>query len=592
MKKMIRVLIPIALFLIIAMIGIGTVLYEKYSYSDEMANLDGYFGEIPVGEYLELKKANLNVESDKESLTRFETEVDEIVPITLGVERIEEKVVKIDDYYYLSITDVKKYLNDRFYVDNNEGYLLYATATDVIRADVETKTYIEKGESKEFDCVIATYLAGEYYLSLEYVKKLTNYEYEIFSDPFRIQLETEFTTREHSTVIKDSAIREKGGIKSPIVQDVAAGEDVVILEEMETWIKVMTDDLYIGYIERKHLDNFADIQMEVPTHYMEEEFTRIKKDFKISMGWHQVTVKAANELLTDVLVKSKGINVISPTWYSVSDNEGNFIDISSKAYVDEAHAKGVEVWAALDNFNSGNEIDINNMMSFTSKREYFISNLMSSALETGVDGINLDFELIPEEAGESYVQFMRELSIACRLNNLVFSVDNYVPMPHTDHYNRKEQGVFADYVVIMGYDEHWHNSGEAGSVASIDFVEMGIKKTLEDVPADKIINAIPFYTNIWSTKDGVTTDRQVGMDFAEEAVVNNGATPEWDDSTCQNYVEFSNGDGVNQIWLEDEESISAKLGVMEANNVAGVAHWKLGLEKPEIWEIITNYINN
>lgn len=52
-------------------------------------------------------------------------------------------------------------------------------------------------------------------------------------------------------------------------------------------------------------------------------------------------------------------------------------------------------------------------------------------------------------------------------------------------YNRKEQGVMADYVVIMGYDEHFGGSPEAGSVSSYNFVKEGIEETLKEVPAEK-----------------------------------------------------------------------------------------------------------
>lgn len=591
-KKLISIIIPIVLIFVIGAVLVGNFLYKKYSYSDEMGDLDTHFNSMSVNEYLDELKANTAMEEIDSSFDLFNDTVESIIPITIGVERTDIYAVKIADEYYLSYDNVKDVINDRFYIDSNEGYLLYATATDVARANIESSNYVIKGEDKEFKTTIATYLAGEYYISLEYVKLFTNYTYDVFNQPYRLKLETEFEERNVASVSKDSAVRSKGGIKSPILKTVVEGERLIILEELETWVEVMTNDLFIGYIEKKHIDGYTTYIEEKPTHYVEEEFTRIQKDRKISMGWHQVTNLSANSSIDEVLRESRGINVISPTWYFLNDNDGGFVDISSKSYVDKAHNKGVEVWALVENIAYGNEISIYDILSYTSKREKLISNLISSTLAAGIDGINLDFETIPEEAGDHYVQFVRELSIACRLNELVFSVDNYVPMPHTDHYNRKEQGVFADYVVIMGYDEHWHNSGDAGSVASIDFVELGIKKTLEDVPADKIINAIPFYTNIWTTKAGETTDKQVGMSYAEQTIANYGVEAEWDEETCQNYAEIVNGDELVQVWLEDEKSISVKLSVMDANNLAGVAQWKLGLEKDDIWDIIINYISN
>lgn len=173
----------------------------------------------------------------------------------------------------------------------------------------------------------------------------------------------------------------------------------------------------------------------------------------------------------------------------------------------------------------------------------------------------------------------------------MLSVDNYVPTGYTDHYDRAEQGVVADYVVIMGYDEYYKGSSEAGSVASIGFVENGIKKTVEQVPPEKVINAIPFYTRIWETKGAELTSQAVGMDLAEEFVLNHNIETRWDEETCQNYGEIQEGDSFYQVWLEDEQSIEVKLNIMQKYNIAGVAEWKLGFEKASVWDVIGNYLN-
>ena len=122
----------------------------------------------------------------------------------------------------------------------------------------------------------------------------------------------------------------------------------------------------------------------------------------------------------------------------------------------------------------------------------------------------------------------------------------------------------------MGYDEHWEGGGVAGSVASIDFVRDGIVNTMAEVPASKIINAIPFYTRIWKTENGVVTSEAVGMDKAKLWLTNNNVEVVWDEATCQYYGETTIGSAYYQIWLEEEESIQAKLSVMSNNHIAGV----------------------
>ena len=198
----------------------------------------------------------------------------------------------------------------------------------------------------------------------------------------------------------------------------------------------------------------------------------------------------------------------------------------------------------------------------------------------------------------------------CRVNNLVLSVDNYVPKGYNTHYHREEQGVMADYVIIMGYDEHFAGSYEAGSVASYNYVKEGIEETLRDVPADKVINAVPFYTRLWNetpktdeerAEDQGTeaasysmkvTSEALCMEEAAQRVSEAGATVIWDDTVKQNYAEWQgDNDSTYRIWLEDASSLEVKLGLMKDNNLAGTAAWKLGFETSDIWDLIQKYVN-
>ena len=327
------------------------------------------------------------------------------------------------------------------------------------------------------------------------------------------------------------------------------------------------------------------------TDYEEPEYTSVTRDYKINLGWHVVASVAGNDTLDEVTAQAKGLNVISPTWFMLSDNEGNFTSFASKDYVDRAHNKGLEVWGLVENIAYKDSIDMYEILSSTTKRAKLIDGLMDMVFTYGLDGINVDFEQISTDCGEHYIQFIRELSIPCRANGIVLSVDNYVPRGYNDHYDRQEQGVVADYVIIMGYDEHYAGSPEAGSVASIDFVEEGIARTVEQVPSNKVINAVPFYTRIWETKDGTLSSQAVGMDMAEEYVRAHSIQTEWSEETCQNYGEYTDGGSLYQVWLEDERSIEVKLNIMDKYAIGGVASWRLGYEKAEIWDVIGAYLS-
>ena len=318
------------------------------------------------------------------------------------------------------------------------------------------------------------------------------------------------------------------------------------------------------------------------------------------MAWHNVTNETANGYILENIAGTKGLTTIAPTWFSLADTEGNISSIADPDYVNYAHQSNLEVWAVLRDFHGGiNSYDETyEVLSYTSKRTKVISQVIAEAIKTGVDGINLDFELVSSA-----------LSVKCRQNGLVFSVDNYVPQPYNAHYDLQEQGVVADYVMIMGYDEHTEGSYEAGSVASIGYLENGISDALQDVPAEKLVAGVPFFTRLWfetpkseeelaeeagteaAQYPNKVTSTAYSMVEAEKVLSDSGAQAAWDETTMQNYAEWEADDGTYRIWLEDRQSLEAKLKVISENNLAGVAEWSLGMEDPAVWDLILQYVN-
>ncbi len=560
MKKFIPAIVAIALIIVVLLCSFGVKIAQRYSYSKEQQDLNEYY----------------SVDNDED------------VAIVLQNEIIDIKAKLLEGSYYMDFSSVQSLLNDRFYVDTNENLLIYTTPTDIIKSEIGSAAFAISGQEEATDYIISRYEGDTLYVALDYVKKYTNFSYEAFSEPNRIQLRTQWGERTSAEAKKDSAVRLKGGVKSPILREVAVDETLVVLEKMDTWTKVKTSDALIGYIENKHLKDEVTEQEIAVTDYVSPEYTSIHKDYKINLGWHQVMAQAANGDFDNVVNGTGTMNVISPTWFSLVDNEGGISSIASPDYVSKAHARNMEVWALVDNFDTN--VSTYEVLSYTSKRAVLIQNLMTQVLNNDIDGINIDFEQLDYETGEHFTEFLRELSIECRKNGIVLSVDNYVPRESTTHYNRKEQGVVADYVIIMGYDEHWGTGGVAGSVASIGFVEDGIVKTLEEVPSNKIINAIPFYTRVWKTKDNQVTSEAVGMETAENFIAKNNVETRWDEEACQNYGEVQLGDTLYQVWLEDEQSIETKLTIMSKYDLAGVAEWKLGFEKSSIWDTIDSYV--
>ena len=496
--------------------------------------------------------------------------------LVAGTQKLEQKALISGDEVYIPLDVVNGYLNQRYYWDSANKKILYATPTSL----TEEAASDQPGGNvwlKE----------STVYLKLDYVKKYTDIDSYIYKDPARIAIQYKFSNVQTVTVKKDTVIRYRGGIKSKILTKTAKDIVLRLMNEGEDWDQVATDDGYIGYIQKKKVS--AADTTDYKRSFKAEAYSYFTMDEPVNLAWHQVTSTDANNYFADTTQNMTGVNVISPTWFSVSDNDGNVSSLASGEYVMQAHEKGLKVWGLVDNFSEN--MSTTTVLSNTAARQNLENQLVTYALKAGLDGINVDFESLSEDVGIHFLQFLRELSIQCHENNLVLSVDNPVPEDFTSHYDRAEQGKVVDYVIIMGYDEHYVGS-DAGSVASLPWVEQGVKDTLAEVPAKRTILAIPFYTRLWKTTDGgALTSEAIGMDQAQQAISDNGAETYWDKTTSQNYGTYEGDGATYQIWLEDSKSIAEKVKLIPKYKLAGVAEWKLGFENSGIWSVITENLS-
>lgn len=563
-KRILPVIIAILLILVIAGGALGKVLLDKYSYSKEEADWNEFYQVS---------------ESDRSA-------------IILQDEMVEEQALIRDDVCYFDLATVHKYMNEVFYADMTEKLLLYANPTEVIRTTFGETSYTTTEGTQDAGYVISFVEGDTVYVAADYVKLFTNYSYDCYDR--HVQVYTEWGTRQVAQLKKDTAVRLRGGVKSPILTQAAKGDTLEILEQMETWSKVKTSDSVIGYVENKRLGDITE-ETETPvTDYQEPEYTALTSDSKICLGWHSIGGVGGNDTLYTMVSGTKGMNVIAPTWFSLTDENGSIRNFGTANYVTTAHNMGLQVWGVVDNFNYANEtgtaISTLNMLSSTTSRQNFVRNVTDAAVSLGLDGINVDFEQLSSDCGPHYVEFIRELSIQCRNMGLVLSIANYVPFNFNDYYRLDIQGQVADYVIIMGYDEHWHGSKDPGSVASISYVSGGLDRTLQEVPANKVVNALPFYTILWKTEGTDVTDEYITMNNEADFMSRAGVTAEWDEETCQNYAEWTSGNATYQIWLEDAESIAVKLNMMATKNIGGVAVWRLGYGTQAAWELINAYL--
>lgn len=561
-KKVIPTIIVIALILVLCIFFFRNY-FLGFLYSNEKTDLDTYYGVKGENDYAVVLQDKLS----------------------------DYHAAMIDGFVYMDYDTVRSLLNRRFYYGEEDGKVWYCLPDDKIVTTVgETGYSTDSGTVSSTKYVPAVLQDGTLYLALDFVKLYTNFEYHPYTSPNRIVMYTKWQNQDVATMKSGTNLRVTGGYRSSIVAPVSKGDEVIVLDKMQHWSKIMTQDGYIGYVENRCMGKTSTKAQTPVTDYTEPTVQYKSLGKKVNMAWHNISVADGNSTLATYLPRTKDLNIIAPTWLTVSGDDGS-MDLSkiSSDYVSTANAAGVQVWAVLDNFSSGTTYT--SFLKTEAARTKVIDAAVDAAVNAGITGINVDIESLQQSDGQDFVQFVRELSVACRANDLYISVDNYVPYNFNDYYDLGEQAVFVDYVVIMGYDEHYAGDQEAGSVASIDYVRYGITEALKWVPKERLINGVPFFTRIWITdSSGTVTSQAVGMDDCQTFINNHNISMQWDDKVGQMYGETTENGTTYQVWQEGPRSIALKLSVMQENSLAGVAEWCLGFDNASIWDTIASYM--
>ena len=521
--------------------------------------------------------------------------------LTIQDDTFAQKNVRVrDGYVYLPFSLVRE-LNDRFYWDEEMQHLIFTTGTEKHLITANESFYYLNDVKIEADCEILIEEAEELYISLDYVEDYIDLQYRMHLNPNRVLLNYHWGEYLCADVIVETQMRTEPDKKSPILLDLAEGMQLQIFNsggiQQNGYVMVMTEDGLYGYVNTKDISEFY--YKSVQSTYEEPVYSTEQRANSINLSWHLTMNEYAYDQLDELYAGTEGLNVISPTWFNVADESGALESRASLEYVERAHELGLEVWGLVANShpNAADVVEIDEvalLKDYTS-RTNLIREILRYATEFNLDGINIDFESLEVECGPYFIQFLRELAVVCRNNRLVLSVDNYVPADYNAFYDLEEQGKIVDYVIIMAYDEHYAGS-EAGSVASLGFVADAAANTLAKVPAERVIMAIPFYTRLWKEtrqKDGSIslTSETMGIVAADSLLREHKVSTTWQAENGQFYGEFEQGGTRYCVWLEDEMSIEEKMKVIQNSGFAGVASWKLGLERRSIWEVMLKYLH-
>lgn len=573
-KQILPVLIIIGLILLIILFIAGSKLIEKYTPTKERMDLTEYY----------------NITDEDQ------------VAIILNDSVLETYATIINNDIYLDYNFVHDVLNSRFYWDANENILLYTTADNVISAEADATRYNIGKSSNDYGRAIVKASAESAWIHLDFVKMYSDFTFSHDEEMSRLVIHNEWKDTTVSTLKKDTEVRYKGGIKSPILADAKKGDTLTILETNEEWTKVSTADGIIGYVKSGLVKNTKVHTRK--SEYTPETFNHITSDKPINLLWHPVYSKSGNNDISSVLSETKGVTVICPSWFKLKDNNGNLTSYASNDYVNYCHNQNVEVWGMVKNLDLDSEdIDINYILTHTSARHNLVNQIIALAVQYNLDGINIDFETLSEsKIGDGYIQFLRELSIKCENNDIILSTAVYTPAAYNSVYKYGEQTDFVDYIAIMAYDQHWGQQSGEGSVAALNWVEECINNTVnEGVPAEQILLGVPFYTRLWKltpTNDDSSaeltykiTRENLGLNSSKKWMNNNIKNPVWLEDCGQWYGEIKKDGIIYKMWLEDEDSIEKKLELLDKYSLAGAAFWSSALDNNTIWEVIIKYIN-
>lgn len=563
-RSPLRIILPIVIVAAILVLG-GIFALHRYAPTKEKADLSTYYN-------LKSKDAMYFVVDSKQT---------------------DDNGFLSDGEGYMPVDTVNDAINNGFYWDSTEKTLRYVSGDTVITVKAGADTYMQDRQQVSMKHDIIVIKDNKAYLSLSFVKKFSNIRVEYYKTPNRAVIATKWGKYEWKTSRRSTQLREKGGRQSAVVAQIDRGTRMDVLKQYDHWAKVCTEDGQIGYIMRRFIGGTDTETYKSSFKQPSHEHTTFNGS--ICLGWHSMSNTTANSQITSILKNDTALNVISPTWFRLSDNKGSVSSLASRNYVTSCHDQGVQVWGLVSNFENQN-VSTYKVLSQTSSRDRLVNNLVSLAIQYDLDGINVDFESLSEKTGDAFLEFIRELSVKCSRNDIIVSVDNPLVVSYTEHYHPEVQADYADYIVLMAYDEHYSGSEEAGSVASLSYVKNGVNSMLKaGVPEDQLVLGVPFFTRLWkttissgNTKSSVTS-RVYGMDTIKDALKGRDVSQKWDSDAGQYYVEYTSGKSHYECWLEDTKSLTEKLKVMKDNKLAGSAYWRLGFESSDVWPVIKKY---
>lgn len=507
--------------------------------------------------------------------------------LVINADRVDYKntppIVK-GNQVLLPMNVVKKYVDPNLFWDEKMHRAVVTTKDKVVKMNINSNKVLVNNQLQLCSMPVKS-IKNDIYIPITFLKSIYGIDIKFNNYSDTIIIDSNQQTQKSARIAQLlSLLRKDKSASSPIAQVLKFNDRLEVFDTYKGWYKVRSDKGTIGFIDAKfvRLDSDNNSKLKLISNSSNAK--------KLSMAWDQM-------LNIQGIKKNDALQILSPFWLYISDKNGTIESKASidnmKSYVDKAHQAGYKVWALFSNSFSP---DISSsILNDGALREKVINQITAYAKTYNIDGINIDFENMRQKDKDMFTQFVRELAPMLRSQGKVISTDISAPSGSGSNWVYLDPEALSeavDYVALMTYDQHWSNCPYSGSVAQYSWVEDKLQATLEEVPSEKLLLGIPFYTRGWkeelddsgSTK--VTQYAVFSMQEARREAHANNADIVWDDQSGQYYAQFSKNNAVYKIWLENEESVNLKSSLVQKYNLAGAAIWEKSYAEPTAWNVL------
>ena len=498
---------------------------------------------------------------------------------------LKNEIVQEDGVIYLSEDDISNFFDKYIYLEEENNKVITTYNKKIAEVSLDENVININGADKTTSAH-AIERDGVIYIPISEMTEVYDIEIGNIEETKIITMDSLDKEQRKAIVTSSLAVKSSTNFIARTVDRVKKGETVIVISSDGGYSRIRTEDGKIGYVKTNKLANEYTVREDMP----EEK----QIEGKINMTWDYYSEVGSAPDRTGTTIE--GVNVVSPAFFYLDEN-GNFrenVGESGEAYIDWAHGNGYKVWPMVSNAPAAKEsLEITSeIMNSYENRKELIEQIVDACVEYDLDGINIDFENMKQEDIDLYSRFIIELTPRLNEIGMVVSVDVTAPdggETWSMCFDRNVIGDVADYIVFMAYDQNGISSTTPGTTAGYNWIELNLVKFLqtEEIDSDKLILGIPFYTRLWTEDaDGnLVRNPTVNMENIEE-VLPDDVQKTWDDELKQYYVEYQDGEYTRKMWIEDVESLKAKVSLVNENELAGVASWQYGMETEDVWPML------